>query len=94
MLALQTGHEEIAIGEDEMSSWLGAAQKVARHYSVETTQKTLDWLAFGGMSAQVFGPRVVALSVKAGRSKRRRSSNVQPLHAVVTDIQPQAYDAE
>jgi hypothetical protein len=69
MLALRTGIEEFQVGEDEMSAWLGAAQKVARHYSVETTQKTLDWVAFVGITGQVFGTRAVAISVKSRQSK-------------------------
>lgn len=79
MLAIRTGIEEFQVGEDEMAAFLGAAQKVARHYSVETTQKTLDWVAFVGISGQVFGTRAVAISVKARIAKSPRGpSNVHP----------------
>ena len=61
MLAMRTGHEELAVTSDEAGEFLKAAQNVARHYSVETTQRTLDWIAFVGVSAQVFGTRAVLL---------------------------------
>lgn len=47
-----------------------AAQNVMRHYSVETTQKTMDWLSFVGVSAMIYVPRVVALT------NRRKASRV------------------
>lgn len=40
-------------GEDFMS----AAQNVMRHYSVESSQKTIDWLAFGGTCCMIYGTR-------------------------------------
>ena len=94
MLALRTGIEEIEVGADEMNAWLGAAQKVARHYSVETTQKTLDWVAFVGITGQVFGTRALAVSIKARQQPARRRGP-----AVVHDfpqpaIQPDVYPAE
>jgi hypothetical protein len=99
MLALQTGIEEIEVGPDEMNAWLGAAQKVARHYSVETTQRTLDWIAFVGISGQVFGTRALAVAVKtrrggsggiSGRPARRGPAAVYdfPPQPVVPDVYP------
>jgi hypothetical protein len=95
MLALQAGIEEIEVGPDEMNAWLGAAQKVARHYSVETTQKTLDWIAFVGISGQVFGTRALAVAVKtrrgiSGRPARRGPAAVYdfPQQPVVPDVYP------
>lgn len=88
MLAMQTGHEEMAVGAEEAGAWLKSAQNVMRHYSVETTQKTIDWLAFCGVTAQVFGTRAVAIAVK---NRNARPNNVRPLRAVAPenlDIQP------
>ena len=70
MLALQTGFEQIEAGEDEVRGWLKAAQRVARHYSVKTTQKALDWIAFSGISAQVWGTRAVAVVVEMNHRER------------------------
>ena len=78
MLAIRTGMEEFQVGEDEMSAWLGSAQKVARHYSIETTQRTLDWIAFVGISGQVFGTRAVAIAMKA-RQQQKPSAEVREL---------------
>lgn len=75
MLALRTGFAQIEAGEDEVKQWLRAAQKVARHYSVKTTQKALDWIAFSGISAQVWGTRAVAVVVEANN---RREGEAPP----------------
>ena len=77
MLALRTGYEEVELTEAETRSWLKAAQKVARHYSIETTQKTLDWIAFAGVSAQVFGSRAVAVAVRR-RTESPREPRTRP----------------
>jgi len=78
MLAFKTGIEEFAIGEDEMTAWLRAASTVSNHYSIETTQKTLDWVAFGGISLQIFGTRAVAIAVKTRQPKQQQSAQVMP----------------
>jgi hypothetical protein len=73
MLAIRTGFEQIEAGEDEVKAWLKAAQRVARHYSVKTTQVALDWIAFMGMTAQVWGTRAVAVAVEGrGEGETRR----------------------
>jgi hypothetical protein len=97
MLAIRTGYEAIEVGEDEMKAWLRSAQRVARHYSVKTTQTAIDWIAFTGMSAQVFGTRAVAVALEAGVWKRpegegaRRRGNVRPFPrpvATAPDVPP------
>lgn len=50
---------------------MDAAQNVMRHYSVETTQKTLDWMAFIGVASTMYAPRLVAINL------RKRASPVQ-----------------
>lgn len=96
MLAMKTELDEFYISPEETESFLKAAQNVARHYSVETTQKTLDWIAFAGIGVQVFGTRAVAISVKlkdkrASPGKARPSAKVHQLHEVPAgglDIRP------
>lgn len=70
MLALRTGHEELELTEAETKSFMTAAQNVARHHSIETTQKTIDYIAFLGVTAQVFGTRILAVVVKEGKKRR------------------------
>lgn len=41
-----------------------AASNVMRHYSVESTQKTLDWLAFGGTCCMIYGTRFGAYMLR------------------------------
>lgn len=49
---------------EEATSFMGAAERVARHYSITTTQKTLDWIAFMGIAAGIYGTRFVAIAAR------------------------------
>lgn len=81
-LAGLTGVEELAITPEEGDAFMAAAGKVARHYSVTTTQKTMDWLAFCGCAAAIYAPRVVAISrAKRGR-KPAEAAGVQDMSQV------------
>lgn len=71
MLAMRMGDSDVELTEPEADAFLKAAQNVARHYSVETTQRTLDWVAFAGISAQVFGTRIVGSMVKRRRGGQK-----------------------
>ena len=71
---MRMGVEGLTLQADEADRFLKAAQNVARHYSVETTQRTLDWIAFAGVSVQVIGTRVVAVMVT---NKRKQSVRPQ-----------------
>lgn len=62
--------EGVALTPEETDGFLKAAQNVARHYSVETTQRTLDWAAFVAISAQVFGTRALTVVIHNSRTKR------------------------
>lgn len=70
MLAMKTNIAEFEVAEDEMKAFMGAASNVARHYSVETTQKTLDWIAFAGIGVQIFGTRAVAIGLQLKNKER------------------------
>lgn len=75
MLAMQTQTPELAISDDEGKAFLGAAQNVARHYSVETTQKTLDWIAFVGVSVSMYGTRSVAIMTRHRAERANKSGS-------------------
>lgn len=64
LLAMRTNTPEIEIAPEEGAEFMKRAQAVMRHYSVETTQKTLDWIAFMGVSASIYAPRVMAIAVR------------------------------
>lgn len=83
MLAERTETPELAITEDEGKAFMDAAQNVMRHYSVETTQKALDWTAFVGVAAGMYLPRVAAISMsrKARRQPRQRPAQAAPVQA-------------
>lgn len=93
MLAMKTDMEEFYISPEETGDFLKAAQNVARHYSVETTQKTLDWVAFIGVGAQVFGTRAVSVSIKlkakkAGQSRGNPANPGATVHTLREVIRP------
>jgi hypothetical protein len=64
VIAMRTQTPELAITEDEGKAFMKSAQNVLRHYSVQTTQKTLDWVAFLGVAAGMYGTRAFAISVR------------------------------
>lgn len=75
ILAAQTNTPELAISEQEGKDFTKAAQNVMRHYSVQTTQKTLDWISFAGVCAGMYGTRFLAISV---RKKMERGAKSEP----------------
>ena len=73
MLAQSLSTPELMISPDEGRDFTKACQNVMRHYSVQTTQKTMDWIALFGVSAAIYGPRFVAISA----NKRANRAPVQ-----------------
>lgn len=63
-LATMTQTPELAITEQEGKDFMKAAQNVMRHYSVQSTQKTLDWLAFAGAASGMYGTRLFAINMR------------------------------
>jgi hypothetical protein len=68
---------ELELTEDEGEKFMKSAQHVLRHYSVETTQKTMDTIAFMGCVAGIYGPRIVAIRMRkaAEREEAERMRN-------------------
>lgn len=79
LLADRTGVPELAITEDEGQQFMQRAQAVLRHYSVQTTQKAMDWIAFAGVAGMIYIPRVVAL---ANRPSQRQPGPAPMQHHV------------
>jgi hypothetical protein len=77
VMAERTNVPELDMGMDEGERFFTAAQNVLRHYSVETTQKTIDWLAFVGVTATMYGGRFASYVT---RKKEERVARVYPLH--------------
>lgn len=70
-LAVLTNTPELSVSDDEGDAFMRAAQKVASHYSVQTTQKTIDWLAFMGVTANIYGTRAFAIQMRRNQEKAR-----------------------
>jgi hypothetical protein len=83
---------ELAMDMAEGQQFMSSAQNVLRHYSVETTQKTLDWIAFAGTCCMIYGTRFGAYMVrKAGeRNAERPTATVYPMPPRREAPQPQA----
>lgn len=77
-LARLTEIDEIEITEDEGKLFMERAQAVASHYSVSTTQKTMDWIAFAGCACGIYAPRIVAVMRKRGEKDRHSPAPMQP----------------
>lgn len=78
VLAQRTNTPELAIGMDEGAAFMGAAQNVMRHYSVEATQKTLDWISFAGVAGGMYLTRAVAITNRLAVEKRERADFGRP----------------
>jgi hypothetical protein len=94
MLSQATRTPEIAITDDEGKHFMDAAKNVMRHYSVESTQKTLDWIAFVGVGFEIYGTRAIAISVRH-RTEKGKPIPLRP-HLVVGDqsLQPPVFGGE
>jgi len=82
-LAEATQTPELVINDDEGKQFLGSAQDVLKHYSVETTQKTIDWIAFIGAFGMIYGTRAIAINQRHKREAEarggRRGEVIRPL---------------
>lgn len=77
ILAERTDTPELAITEDEGKQFMQAAQNVMRHYSVESTQKTLDWVALFGCAGAMYMPRIAAVGMRKRSSARKSGPRPQ-----------------
>lgn len=80
---------EIAINMQEGDHIMRAAQNVMRHYNVQSTQKTLDWISLVGACSMVYVPRIVTI---AANKRAREAVNInprpQPMQTVHADAPP------
>ncbi len=77
LLAQAIKTPELAITMDEGGQFMKAAQNVARHYDVRTTQKAMDWIAFCGVGCMIYVPRVVAIA-----NNRHKPAPAAPAHVI------------
>ncbi len=75
MLAQATDTPELQIAPEEGAQYMAACQNVMRHYSVTTTQKTLDWLALVGCTAALYAPRMAAIRFRKMEQRARRGAS-------------------
>jgi hypothetical protein len=90
LLAERANIPELALSMDEGQTFMKAAQNVMRHYSVQTTQKTMDWISFAGVTCMIYVPRVVAI---ANRAKQKPIDNVVRFAPAGTATPGHSYDA-
>lgn len=77
LLAMRMRVPELEMTQQEGVEFTKAAQNVMRHYSVRTTQKTMDWIAFAGVTAGLYAPRIMAarMRVKMEAEARKEARN-------------------
>lgn len=92
LLAERTETPELVISEEEGKDFMAAVQNVMRHYSVETTQKTLDIVALIGTASGMYVPRMAAIGMRRKMAKRggpvRRQAPPPQQGAEVVSIVP------
>lgn len=86
LLAMNLQTPELAISDEEGKQFMGAAQNVMRHYSVQTTQKTLDWIALFGSAGAIYAPRVVAIRMRKSRPRHVNQPSSQNMGGNVHDF--------
>jgi hypothetical protein len=76
---------EFEITGDEAKRLADAMQRVARHYSIVQTQLAADWTQLGMMAAAIYGPRLLAQSMKpkAPRPVRAGANGAAPVGPIV-----------
>lgn len=50
-----------------------SAENVMRHYSVQSSQKTIDWLAFGGTCCMIYGTRFGAYMLRRRSEQQEKT---------------------
>lgn len=84
-LAEITKTPELSLSMKEGEDITRATQNVLRHYSVETTQKTIDIAALVGTLAQVYGFRWGAYMLRTRSPRREPQRRTSP----IVDVTPQ-----
>lgn len=74
LVAARLDTPELELSEQEGAQFMKAAQNVMRHYSVRTTQKTLDAVAFMGVCMAIYGPRFAAVRIRQQATKRQSNN--------------------
>jgi hypothetical protein len=62
---------EIAMTEPDARTLMQSAQNVLRHYSIQSTQKAVDWITFGSVVTFMYTPRVLAYAQRRRDGPRR-----------------------
>lgn len=55
------------MSEGDAKTLMASAQNVLRHYSIQATQRAVDWLTFGSVAAFMYVPRAAALAQRIRR---------------------------
>lgn len=92
LLAHRLEAPELEISAAEGKDFMQSVQSVMRHYSVETTQKTLDWVALFGTVSGMYVPRIAAVSMRRKSERRpqpvRKPASTPQASGTVVSIQP------
>jgi len=95
LLAERTNTPELMMGLPEGEAFMGSVQNVMRHYSVQSTQKTMDWIALFGTASSMYVPRIVGYNMRKRieRSGQTRPAPTRPVQPGGQPAQPQPAQA-
>lgn len=80
MIANVSETPEWMVSPEEGADFMKAAQNVMRHYSVQSTQRTLDWISLFGVAGGMYGTRVAAISIRKRREKTEKPQHDPGVH--------------
>jgi hypothetical protein len=79
---------ELAIEAREAEALLHATGNVLRHYNIETTQKTMDFIALGTCIATTYGFRAMAIQHRLKAEREPHPITRAPGVTATMDIAP------
>lgn len=80
LLAGLTDTPELELSEDEGKMFMKSAQNVLRHYSVQTTQKSMDIIALIGVTATIYAPRIAGIGFRKRMAKKPSQDDNNVVH--------------
>jgi hypothetical protein len=63
MLAVGLKKAELNISETEAANMATAINNVQRHYDIQATQKTMDWINLAMVCGSIYVPRIIAMNL-------------------------------
>jgi len=80
-IAALTRVRECEINEEEAQRYSDAIKDVAKHYGFGMSEKVRDWINLGLVASGIYGPRMMAYSIRRASERRAASHGLGPVPA-------------